>query len=230
MSEEVVTQEPSTTQAPSTEAATEPSLDQVFETYNVDTPATPQQAPQQSQPQPKAELPSIPDPALDPEGFKRYEASRAAESQVLRQSLEGVIGKLSQMERAELARKEEADIRSAVAFLKEGVPDADEEMLEVYLGFKARKEPRLLQVWQNRDKNPKALNAALKAVRNEAASKFALKTDPQLAENQRAMKTAQQAMATASKEPDMNEKLGKLQGASFDRAMDMIRNGMNPFS
>lgn len=232
MSEE--TQQPASTEQPvSTEApASEQSLEQVFESFKVDSkPADTQQyVPTQAYqpPQAKPDVPYIPDPAIDPDGFKRYEATRAAESQVLRQSLDTVMGKLSQMERAEAVRREEADIQRAVDFLAEKAPGVDSEMLEVYLGHRARKDERLLQVWNNRAKNPRAWSAALQALGNEVASKFTVKSDPQLAENQRAMKAAQQAMATASKEPSLDEKLGKLSGAAFDRAMERIRNGMDP--
>jgi ribonuclease HI len=235
MTDEVETQEPSTQQAPSTEApaSTEQSLEQVFESFNVDTePAQTQQyVPQQPAPPSQPERPAeihIPDPALDPDGFKRYEAARAADSQGLRQQLQSVVGALSHMQQAEVRRREEADIQKAVAYLHEKAPDVDPDMIEVYLGHKARKEERLLKVWNNRQKNPRAWDAALKAIGNEMVGKFAVKSDPQLAENQRAMKVAQQSMATASKEPSLDEKLGKLTGAAFDRAMDRIRNGMDP--
>lgn len=234
MSEEVVSQEPSTQQAPSTEPASEPSqtLEQVFESFNVgDQPAHTQQfvpQPTSAPEQPKVDLPHIPDAALDPEGFRRYEASRVAESQALRQNLKSVQDAMTALQFAEAKRREDADIGKAVAFLKEAAPEIEDDFLEVYLGHQARKEPRLLNVWNNRAQNPKAWNSALKAIRNGIAGKFAMKQDPQLAENQRAMKAAQSGMATASKEPSVDEKLAKLSGAAFDRAMDRIRQGMDP--
>ena len=236
MAEEVVTQEPSAPQAPSTEVPSQEnqSLDDVFKSYNVEhQPAQTQQyVPQQyQQPQPQqqqrpqAEAPHIPDPALDPDGFRRYEAGRAADSQVLRQALQHVAGVVGKMESDTLKKREEADIAKAVGFLKEKAPGVDEEMLEVYLGHQARKDPRLLQVWNNRDKNPKAWDAALKAIGNQAAGKFDVRTDPQLVENQRAMKTAQQSMATAQPQPSKEEAMGKMQGQDFDREWERIKSG-----
>lgn len=222
MTEEV--QQPVSTEQPASTA--EPSLEQVYESFKVETP---QAQPQQTAPAQPAQPFHVPDPALDPEGFRRYEATKAAESQAVQQTLQKTLGQLTEMQQAAHREREEADIKKAVAFLKEGVPEADDDMLEVYLGSKARKDNRLIQVWQNRGKNPQAWDAALKAIRNEAVGKFAVKTDPQLAENQRAMKTAQQAMATPQKQETIDEKLGKLKGQEWDRAWELLKQGQTPF-
>jgi hypothetical protein len=224
MSEEVTQQEQSATPEPSTAPET---LDDVFKSYNVEhQPAETQQyVPQPQQAKPAAPEYHIPDPALDPDGFRKYEASKSAESHDLRQALQQVVGKLSSMETGAARAKEEADIAKAVGVMKEEVPGAEEEMLEVFLAHKARKDPRVLQVWNNRGKNPKAWDATLKAITNEASRKFEVRTDPQLAENQRAMKTSQQSMATAQRSPSTEETMGALKGADFDREWDRIRQG-----
>lgn len=223
MSEQVVEQPVSTEQPASTEAPA--SLEDVFKQYSVTEPQeTPSPQPQpRTDPQPQA--PHIPDPALDPDGFKRYEATRAADSQALRQSFDKLAEHITRSEVERRREREEADIKKAVGFLQEKAPGVDPDVLEVYLGAQAKKDPRLLAVWQNRSKNPKAWDAALKAIGNDAAAKFSIRTDGQLVENQRAMKTAQQHMATAQPEPSKTEQIGKLQGAAFDREFERIRNG-----
>jgi hypothetical protein len=232
MSEAPVTQEPSTEQAPSTEAPASPSqsLEDVFKSYQVEhqPPEQNQNVPvsqPQQQYQPRPEAPHIPDPALDPDGFRRYEASRHADSQVLRQAVLQIAGQLNQHQTAAVKQREEADIAKAVGVLTEKVPGVDPEVLEVYLGAQAKKDPRLLQVWNNRDKNPKAWNAALEAIGSQAASKFEIRTDPQLVENQRAIKASQQAMATAQPQPSREEQIGKMQGAEFDREWERLKAG-----
>lgn len=228
MSEEtpsVSTEQPASTEAPVTQ---EPSLDDVYKTYNVE-PSQPEQPKQQEPQKQEPQQPHIPDPALDYEGFKRYEASKLYESQTLRQQLSTVTTRLTQHEARMEMEKQNADIKQAVGLLKEKNPDHDDEFLEVALGTKARKDPKFQAAWDNRMKNPKAWSAVVSAYSNELAGKYTVKADPQLAENQRAMKTAQQSMATAQKESSQDEKLGKLQGRDFDRAMDRIRSGQSPF-
>ena len=226
MSEEVQ-QEPSTEQAPSTEAP-EQSLEDVFKSYQVEhqPPETQQYVPQQQTQQYRApEAPHIPDPALDPDGFRRYEATRHQDSQVLRQAVLQIAGQLNQQQMAAVQRKEQADIEKAVGVLKEAAPGVKDRVLESYLGAAAREEPRLLQLWNNRDKNPKGWESALKAIKKQVAEEFDVRTDGQLVENQRAMKTAQQTMATKQPEPNREEKMGQLNGADFDREWERIKQG-----
>lgn len=181
----------------------EPSLDDVYKQFNVQEAAesftaTPQQ---QTQPQPQ----HIPDPALDIEGFKGWAKQVQSADQEIRQTLTSVNQRLSQYEQERQRTREEADLQKAVGVLKEKVPGADDEFLEIALAHKARKDPKLLSIWENRAKNPQALEAALKAVGNEFANKFSLKADPQLIENTRAMKASRDQKAT-TQAPDPDEK------------------------
>ena len=231
MAEEVTqttsTEQPSSTEAPQT---TEPTLEEVYQSFKVEETPAPQTAPV-VQPAQAPVVPQvhIPDPALDPDGFRAYERQRVQDQHSLRTALQGIAGQLTAFQRAQAMQKEEQDIKKAVGALKEKNPDLDDDFLEVALGAKARKDPKLMSLWNSRGKNPQAWDAAVKAYSNEIAGKFTMKADPQLAENQRAMKTAQQTMATAQKESSADERLGKLQGAEFDRAMDRIRQGYSPF-
>jgi hypothetical protein len=58
---------------------------------------------------------------------------------------------------------------------------------------------------------------------------YSLRADPQIAENQRALREATSTKATTAPEPSQDERLAKLQGADFDRAMARIRQGQSPF-
>jgi CTP:phosphocholine cytidylyltransferase-like protein len=63
----------------------------------------------------------------------------------------------------------------------------------------------LLSIWNNRGKNPKALTAALEAFAGELKDKYTVRQDPQLVENQRAVKASQQQMATTQKQSQQDE-------------------------
>jgi hypothetical protein len=219
-------------ETPST--TTETTLDDVYTKYNVEDSASTfgaskpenQQAPQQLQQPAQDRNLSIPDPTLDPGGYKQWETARYQDHQVLRQALQSVAGKLNQYEQAQKKQAEEAEIGKAVEFVNDSLGDSklDKDVVEISLGAEARRDPRFLALWENRHKNPKALQEGLKAFSNKLAKKFSMRADPQIAENQRALKEATSTKATGTAEESATDKLGKLQGADFDRAMSAIRN------
>jgi hypothetical protein len=215
------TQSTSTEQGTSTEQAPEQTLEQVYKQFNVEETANQfqPQSPQPSQPaapqQPMAT--EIPDPILDPQGFKSWSATQAKTTQE-------ALSKLQQTQQqiyiAEMQRREEADIKSAVAKVKEKVGDIDDDFVEIALGQKARKDPKFMAIYQNRHKNPSAWNAALGAVASEFKGKYQYRTDPQLTENLRAAKQSQGSLTTkdtGSANP-IEERLGSAKTqAEFDR-------------
>lgn len=231
MSEEVKTQ-PETTQA-STEAPKETTLEDVYKTYNVEETAQefkaqpePQQQPQPSQVQPvQDQHVSIPDPTLDPTGYKNWATDQQRNGQALRQALQQVAGKLTSMERAAARQAEEADIKRAVEQVNQHLGDSklDPDVVEISLGAEARRDQRFMALWNSRHKNPKAFNEGVKAFANKLGKKFAMRTDPQIAENQRALKEATSTKATTTPEESETDRIGKLTGAAFDRALDKYR-------
>lgn len=191
--ETVTTQSPSTTQGTSTGQQTSEApqtLDQVYSKFNVEAEASTfapqrQEQNQQQQQQVKTEV-AVPDPVLDSEGFKKWQGTQ---SQNYQQALTSIQGELTAVRVERLRAKEEADIKSAVQkFRSVTGEDIDEDMAEVALGQKARKDPKFLSVYQNRVKNPQAWNAAVSAYANEFKGKTQFKIDPNIAENQRAAK------------------------------------------
>src|SRR5689334_1255744 len=178
----------------------QPSLDDVYKQYNVDSvvqdfakPA-PQQEPQ------RASAPVIPDAVTDSEAHKNFLLNHVQDTQALRTTLQQTAAEINQWKQERAKAKEEADIKQAVDLVNETLK-ADPDMVEIALGQKARKDPRFMNLWMQRDQKPDAWKAAVKAYTVELEKKFQFRADPQLTENQRAMKTAQQAMATGSKEP-----------------------------
>lgn len=234
MSEEV-TEQPAAEPAP---ASTEPqTLQEVYKQFNVEetarefqpaSPTAPQ--PNQAQPtMPPAPLQSamqIPDPVLDPQGHRAWVSQYAQESQSLRTALQQVAGKLSNMERARAVEREEADIKRAVDAVNGGLDNKlDPDVVEIALGVKARKDPNFMRLWQAREQKPQALNAALKVIAKELGTKYAMRSDPQVTENVRALKEATSGKATPDKTApnSMQEALAKATGAEFDRLWGQIR-------
>ena len=213
MSEEQTTQTTSTEQSSSTEAPQ--SLDQVYKQFNVEEAAQtfqPKQAQTQqlqTQTQQKTEV-AVPDPVLDSEGFKKWQGNQ---SQNLQQALSSVQGELTAIRVERLRSKEEADIKSAVQRFKSVAgDDVDEDVAEIALGQRARKDPKFLTVYQNRDKNPVAWNAAVSALANEFKTKNQFRIDPTIAENQRAAKQSVGSQAKQSQDTETNPLESKLKG------------------
>lgn len=198
----------------------EPSLDDVYKQFNVQEAVESFTAtPQKTEPQKEV---VIPDPALDVNGFKDWAKNVHSADQEIRQTLSRVDERLSKYEQERANARIEADLQKAVSVLKEKVPDGDEEVLTAILDGRARKDPKLMSIWNNRDKNPQALTAALNAIGNEVARKWALKSDPQLAENARAMKASRDQKAT-TQAPDIDEKWRNPD--NFEREWDRLVNG-----
>ena len=173
--------------------------------------------------QPKPE--TIPDP-YDTENFKNHLMREAQANSQLRSQVQALGTVLSQIQARESSAKIESDIQAAVKAVDEIAQLGEPELIEAYLDAKVRKDPRMHAIWDNREKNPKAYQEALKVVGKEAAEKFSVKTDPNLVEAQRARKAAQSTIASTTEE-DKDEKWGKLQGADFDRAWERLKGSMN---
>jgi hypothetical protein len=236
MSEEAKTQSEAPAQTSTEAPAVESTLDDVYSKYNVEDTAQqfsaqPEKQPQQHQQQQPQAQPvqdahvSIPDPTLDPAGYKSWETARYRDQQSLRQALHSVAGKLNAYEQAAARQAEEADIKRAVEQVNGhlGESKLDPDVVEISLGAEARRDARFQVLWNNRHKNPKAFQEGIKAFSSKLAKKFSMRADPQIAENQRALKEATSTKATTTPEDSETDRIGKLTGSAFDRALDKFR-------
>lgn len=222
MAEEQQTQEATTTEQTSTEPA---GLEQVYAEFNVaphqpEQPQAQQTAQQQAPQQPVQ--PVIPDPALDPEGYKTFMRSNMAEHEQVKGALRAVAQHLQKYEMERARASEEADIKKAVETVNSKL-NADSDFTEIAIAQRVRKDPKFAALWHNRSKNPEALNAGLKALATELSKKFEFRTDPQLTENQRAMKEATQTKAVGAPAENLTDQLGKLTGRDFEAAIERLR-------
>jgi hypothetical protein len=206
------------TQSNAPESSTEQTLDQVYQTYPVESTAS-EFNPQRQQQQPPQQQPTvtlgadIPDPVLDQAGFK---AHLAKQDLSLRQALTQSTQLAQQMWVAEQRREEEAAIKNAVQTVKEKIGDIDDDFVEVALGQKARKDPKFNAIYQNRGKNPQAWKAALTAVANEFKGKYQFRQDSQLTENVRAARQSTQTSLTSKESASDNPIEKQLSEAKSD--------------
>lgn len=218
-------------QTVSTEQPTsaEPTLEQVYTEFKVDDVA--QSFQPQPQYQPRQETPtlheSIPDPVLDSQGFKTWQASQSKE---IRETLSSLKAHQQALAVAEMRRQEESDIKSAVQTVKEVMGgDLDDDFVEIALGQKARKDSKFNAIWTNRYRNPQALKAALRAVGSEFKGKYQFRHDPQLTENARAAKQSTQSSMTTKEDTSQNSVERRLSEAKstaeFEREWARIVSG-----
>jgi len=212
----------STEQSPSTE-----SLEQVYSKFNVEAEARefrPQQQQQAQQQAPSVVAPeAIPDPVLDATGYKAWVAKQ---SEFTQKALSGVDAKLNALVEHQVRTREVAAIRDAVTKFKAVVGDeVDDDMAEAMLAVKAKKDPKFLAVYNGREKNPAAWNAALSAYGNEMKQKTSFRVDPQIAENVRAAKssigsqtTKKEAQPSGDDRHFMDNNGNPLTGSAYDRA------------
>lgn len=213
------------TQAP---APQEPSgLEKVYSDFKIEDQAASFQPQPAAQPAPQAVpqvpfTPKAPDP-FDP-NFQQYMGNLAQVAAQTNNALHQTRTELTQMQQALQRQRVEADIKSAVGKITEKA-GIEPEIAEVALEAKARKDPRFLAVWNNRDKNPKAFEAAIAAVAQEFQSKYTVRQDPQLAENQRAIKASQQQMATTTKANAQDEWASMTPSERQQRVRALITSG-----
>src|SRR6267378_3857996 len=210
------------TQTPAPAPQTSP-LDKVYSDFKIEADAAefkPQQ-PQTPQ-QPQAPQVKVPDP-FDP-NFGAYQAQLASGLSVLNQALAQTKGELTNMQRQLAQERTEADIKQAVVTIVEK-SGLDADIAEVALQAKARQDPRFLKIWNSRTQNPEALKAALNAVATEFQSKYTVKQDPQLVENQRAIQASRNAMATTQKQSDQDKWAGLSPAERQAKVQSMIRGG-----
>jgi hypothetical protein len=198
---------PAATPAPAP-ATPEPSgLEKVYSDFGIEDQAaefkpqstTPAQPAAPAQPAPAFKAP---DP-FSPE-FATYQAQLASGVSSLHQTLQQTQQRLTQLDQQLNRRQVEADIKQAVGVIAEKA-GIEADIAEVALEAKARNDPRFLQVWNNRSKNPKAFQAALQAVSTEFAQKYTVRQDPQLVENQRAVAASRNSMATTQKTTEQDK-------------------------
>jgi hypothetical protein len=197
-----------TPEAPATPAApaTVSPMEKVYKDFNIEEtaqtfqPQTPQAPAQPATPQ-QPQAPKF-DP-FDP-NFGNHLSEQAKQVSVLNQTVSSTLNEVNQLKASLQRERTEADIKSAAQVIAEKA-GIKPRVAEVAMEVKAREDARFRQIWQNRHANPKAYNAALEALAQEAAQEFIVKQDPQLAENQRAVKISQQQMATTTKTSDQDE-------------------------
>lgn len=204
MSEEETQQSEAPVEETNTETPQNETLDDVLQEYSVDEAA--QQFNAQPAQQERAQQPQ--------EDYSYDYFDDSNQDSALMKQVEQTLSKVSSLERKLVEKEAEADIGKAVDRMSQHIDGIDPDVARSYLEGMARKDARLMNLWNNRDSNPKAWEKAIDATGRQLAEKWTIKQDPQLTENQRAAKQSQQSMAATHKPvdemPSTNEEIDAL--------------------
>lgn len=196
-------------------AAPEPTLEDVYKEYNVEGVAQQFQAATAKE-APRPEITDAPDPVTDPDGYRRFQLDQVHRTHDIQQSLQQYGSTVQALVADQQRRQIEADVKNAVDYLKPKFGDAvDADLLETALDNEARRDPRFLKLWESRGTNPTAWKKALDGFSGKYASKFAVRSDPQLMENQRAIRASQE-VHTSNRQAPTNDEWGNLSPAEFE--------------
>lgn len=209
---------------PSPEPEVAQTLDDVISEFNVEPIQQPvEQTPAEITPQYQTVDP------LDTDQWNNYQQQQSQSQAALQGQLQDLNSKLTSYEQERVQKQVDADIKTAVEQVGKNVEDSDPLMIELYLEKRARENEGFRNIWENRTKNPKALDKALGAITNELKGKFSIKADPQLAENQRAIQQSQSSNTTNTPvfNNSIEERLGTAQSeAEWETAWnDAVRGG-----
>jgi hypothetical protein len=163
-------------------------------------PAVQHQPQQQLQPAPF----SAPDPVTDPEGYKAFVMHQTQVHQRLEGTLRELDNRFKTYEQTIQQQKVDADVDAAVKIVNQKLK-VDPELAEIALERMYRKDKAFKQIWDNRDRNRQAFEKALGVVADKLQPTFAVRTDPQVAENVRAAKSSQQTMATTQAKSEYDD-------------------------
>lgn len=167
----------------------------------------------------------IPDPITDPEGYKAYSFQHNQRLETLNSSLQSVVQKIQNYERTQAEQRINQDVDSAVAKVNQNMK-LDPLVAEALLEATYKRDQNFKKIWDNRSRNPQALDQALNVLSGKFASQFNVRQDPQIAENIRAAKSAQQSMATTAKQSP-NGDINQMSPAEFDNWWQSTIRGNN---
>lgn len=181
--------EETTQTQPAAETSPQPTLEQIASEINVE-----QQVQNfTAQPQQQTQTVQAPDPVADPDNYANYARQQTEILTNLDRTVRTLNEKIQSQERDAAQAKVNADVDKAVSQVNKKL-NVDPMMAEIALEKEYRTNPSFKKIWDNRDRNPGALEKALDVLSDKFSPIFSIRQDPQLTENQLAARKSQQAL------------------------------------
>lgn len=165
----------------------------------------------------------LPDPSTDPDDHTKAVSERLAaiQQEFARDRQE------RQVERQrDQAERDDRDFHGAVKQLAEkaGLTEQQQDLAAGFLMQKASKSEALKGLWDARDKNPEAFKLAVDALASPLRDALAIKEDPQVVENQRALDDANRSQTNSEPaQTDETDRIMKMSDGEFQREWAKLR-------
>jgi hypothetical protein len=204
-------------------ASEEPvSIESIAAEYNLSQESQP---PIVGEPQ-VAQPPSTPVPVTESDGLNRWAQEQTQQTADLRNTLHSTVAELNAEKQYLAAQREEQELNTlvkGVAEKLEGVPD---KMVKYALADRYNSDEAFKTIFDNRKKSPQALEKALNVLMPELRKDFAIKSDPQIAENQRAMSEGTRGTHSPASDPqDQTAALLNMNSSEFMMNWEKIKAG-----
>lgn len=163
----------------------------------------------------------VPDPVTDPDSYRRFVTELHGKTSQTETQLRQWQNERQQMMQAETQRREREDITRAVDYIRKKA-DLDPDIIEGALFAQALKDQRFAELFNRRYEMPDKWEKAVNVFAQNIGNKYAARADPQLAENQRAIRASQ----GASHEPArIDDPLLSASAGEFDAAWSKLVSG-----
>ena len=177
------------------------------------------QIPQESSNQQQDAAPQQPasSEASDMEAFIQSQKAQLTELATEVKTSNQTVQEFAQRE-AKRALDEAVD--NAVAKINDGV-NGDDKLADAFLNSQYQRDENFARLFDNREKNPAAYEKALGILKDEWSAMNQNRIDPQVAENQRALRESQQGGATYQQDDRVTE-LSKMSDGEFMSEMRQL--------
>lgn len=166
--------------------------------------------------------PYIPDPVTDQEGYKRFISEQMNQTQSVASVLNELKSELTSFKNSQEKTRIDQDVSRAVEVVNTKLK-VDPFLAEAMLDMTYKRDSAFQKIWDNRHKNPDALNRALNVVAEKLVPLVNLRQDPQLAENVRAAKQSQSTSGSTNAKD--NNGGAPTDPAEFRRYWDRLVSG-----
>jgi len=164
--------------------------------------------------------PSTPEPTGDGSNVKDFQAY-AEQLQAMQKQVQSNTEAVRKVTSESEAKALDTEIKAAAEIINENLDQGKSDMAEIFLEAQYRKNPDLQKVWNNRATNPEALKKALGLLQKEFEALNDTVVDPDVRENQRALRAAQQTGGTVQ-DTSESDKFNQMSDAQFMREIRTI--------
>lgn len=189
------------------------TLEEIASEFQVKESATPQTPPPVQQPQ----MPEF----SDPEAAALWSAKQIQEinARDLSRAQEDARNK-----QASFVEKQVQALNGAVETISKEVP-ISKTFIEGSLHVKYNRDPNFRTIFDNRDRNPAAFQKALGVIAQELKTEASVSSNPQVAEDARALEQLTKSARAGRLQDDPMEKYKGMSAAQFDQEWEKIRSG-----